>query len=113
MGLADELGSGVRNMFTYNKVYSNAEPIIKEGDIFEITIPLVSKDEIKVIENTQLDIIINYIKENGRITSKETCNILNLERSRASQLLNIWVSENKIFRHGRSKNTYYDLISNE
>ena len=113
MGLVDELGSGVRNMFAYNKVYSNAEPIIKEGDVFEITIPLVSKEEVKVIVNTQLGTVLNYIKENGRITSKETCNILNLERSRASQLLNVWVSNNKIYRHGGSKNTYYDLTPNE
>jgi len=38
IGLADELGSGVRNLFKYSKIYSNKDPEIIEGDIFKITI---------------------------------------------------------------------------
>ena len=38
IGLADELGSGVRNLFKYTKIYSNSEPEIVEGDIFKIII---------------------------------------------------------------------------
>jgi ATP-dependent DNA helicase RecG len=34
------LGSGVRNLFKYCKVYSNSEPEIIEGDIFKINIAL-------------------------------------------------------------------------
>ena len=109
MGLADELGSGVRNMFAYNKVYSNAEPIIKEGDVFEITIPLVSKEEVKVIASTQLGTVLNYIKENGRITSKDIRELLSLEKTRVKELLALWVKEEKLFRHGTNKSTYYDL----
>jgi len=109
MGLADELGSGVRNMFTYNKVYSNAEPIIKEGDVFEITIPLVSNEEVKVVESNQLNIVINYIKDNGRITSKDIRELLSLEKTRVKELLAIWINEEKIYRHGTNRSTYYDL----
>jgi ATP-dependent DNA helicase RecG len=38
IGLADELGSGVRNLFKYLKIYSGIEPEIIEGDIFKIVI---------------------------------------------------------------------------
>lgn len=40
IGLADELGSGIRNTYKYTKMYSGAEPQFMEGDIFRITIPL-------------------------------------------------------------------------
>lgn len=40
IGLADELGSGMRNTYKYTKMYSGGEPQFVEGDIFRITIPL-------------------------------------------------------------------------
>ena len=41
IGLADELGSGVRNITYYSEIYSGREPIFEEGDIFKATVPLV------------------------------------------------------------------------
>ncbi len=38
--LADELGSGVRNLYKYVKIYSGALPVFDEGDIFRLTVPL-------------------------------------------------------------------------
>ena len=41
MGLADELGSGMRNTYKFTKLYSNGKPTFTEdGDIFKIIIPL-------------------------------------------------------------------------
>lgn len=40
IGYADQLGSGVRNLFKYSKYYSGAEPSFEEGDIFRIIVPL-------------------------------------------------------------------------
>jgi len=34
------LGSGVRNLFKYGKLYSGKEPQLIEGDIFRIIVPL-------------------------------------------------------------------------
>lgn len=42
IGLADELGSGMRNTNKYTKLYSGSTPSFDEGDIFKITIPLKS-----------------------------------------------------------------------
>ena len=48
IGRADTLGSGMRNLYKYTKLYSNAEPVLSEGDVFEIHIPLKKSDiEIK------------------------------------------------------------------
>lgn len=40
IGLADELGSGMRNTNKYTVLYSEEEPIFSEGDIFRTIIPL-------------------------------------------------------------------------
>ncbi len=40
IGYADQLGSGVRNLFKYSKFYSGKEPEFAEGDVFRIVVPL-------------------------------------------------------------------------
>lgn len=40
IGFADDLGSGVRNLYYYGKRYSGKPPRIEEGDIFKIEVPL-------------------------------------------------------------------------
>ena len=40
IGLVDELGSGVRNMYKYTRIYSGAEPVFIEEDVFKTLIPL-------------------------------------------------------------------------
>ncbi len=40
IGYADQLGSGVRNLFKYSKYYSGKEPQFEEGDVFKIVMPL-------------------------------------------------------------------------
>lgn len=36
------LGSGVRNLYKYTKIYFNAEPNFEEGDIFKLIVPMRS-----------------------------------------------------------------------
>jgi ATP-dependent DNA helicase RecG len=46
IGRADELGSGVRNLYKYTKMYTGgAEPEMLEADIFETIVPLVSSEK--------------------------------------------------------------------
>ncbi|MEA3422789.1 MAG: putative DNA binding domain-containing protein [Bacillota bacterium] len=44
IGWVDELGSGVRNIYKYNKIYSGADPEFIEGDVFKTIIPLTPQD---------------------------------------------------------------------
>lgn len=60
IGLADELGSGVRNITNYSEIYSGKEPIFEEGDIFKATVPLV-----KVMSEMQ-------VKDVNKMTVKES-----------------------------------------
>lgn len=40
IGLAEELGSGLRNLTRYSLAYSGGEPILKDGDIFKASVPI-------------------------------------------------------------------------
>lgn len=42
IGLADELGSGMRNTYKYTRLYSGGIPEFIEGDIFRTVVPLTS-----------------------------------------------------------------------
>ena len=42
IGRADVLGSGVRNLYKYTKIYSGGVPELVEGDVFKTIIPLIS-----------------------------------------------------------------------
>lgn len=56
IGWVDELGSGVRNINKYNKIYSGEEAQFIEGDIFKTIIPLDKRDTRKVndpVENEE------------------------------------------------------------
>jgi len=50
IGRADELGSGIRNIYEYFSYYSSQKPIFEEKDIFKCTIFL---DETLEIKNTK------------------------------------------------------------
>lgn len=110
MGLADELGSGIRNMYKYNKQYANAVPVLIDGDKFTTIIPLISSTENLQIQNEYEQIIINYIKENKQIDRKTAQEILNLEKTQTSELLRKMVDKKQIYRHGQGKKTIYNLI---
>ena len=40
IGLAEELGSGIRNLFRYTKEYSGSDPELTENDVFRAIVPL-------------------------------------------------------------------------
>ena len=73
IGLADELGSGMRNTYKYTQLYSGKNTLFVEENIFKTTIPLKKIATQKVgpvmdivplkIENKIKNIIKNDIKE--------------------------------------------------
>ena len=68
----DELGSGVRNITKYNKIYSGATPTFIEGDIFKTIIPLSQQvsgqvggqvsGQVIIQENDRTDEILRFCK---------------------------------------------------
>lgn len=80
---ADELGSGVRNLYKYVKLYSGAEPIFDEEDVFTLSIPLdndynpegngMVKNGLTVAQGNGHQIrqvIIDAIRRNSQVSAK-------------------------------------------
>ncbi|MDR1308554.1 MAG: putative DNA binding domain-containing protein [Deltaproteobacteria bacterium] len=53
IGRADMLGSGVRNLYKYTKIYSGGEPELVEGDVFRTIVPL-ELAAISVTDNVEM-----------------------------------------------------------
>lgn len=146
IGFADQLGSGVRNLFKYSKYYSGQEPQFVEGDIFRIIVPLsesysfdfsqikmaddktdyagkvpISADKMPIsadkvpIKNlsVQQRQIIDFIKKYGKITSRQTEEVLGIKQRRARTILKDMAALNILERQGSYKSTAYVLKERE
>ncbi len=115
IGRADELGSGVRNLYKYTKIYSDSEPVLFEDDVFKAEIPLSSiatadKPPINTDKppiNQQQSLILDYIKVNDSISNSEACNILNLKPTRVKEILREMVYDGLISAVGEKKSRKY------
>lgn len=69
IGLADELGSGMRNTYKYTRLYSGTDPIFEEGDIFRTIVPLKRIATEKV--GSEEEDNVNVALENEHIAESE------------------------------------------
>lgn len=60
IGYADQLGSGVRNLFKYSKYYSGKEPQFIDGDVFRIIVPLDETYSYDFAKTESMNRIRNY-----------------------------------------------------
>jgi ATP-dependent DNA helicase RecG len=127
IGLADELGSGMRNTYKYTKMYSGGEPQFVEGDVFRITIPLTevatatvgpgssgsSNGAINEPINGAVSLtasekrILEAIRQNPRITRKELIELLNVGESTVFRATKKLKAEGIIERIGSNKGGYW------
>lgn len=78
IGLADELGSGLKNLYKYSRIYSGADPVLTDGDVFTAFVPLssehqsVPKHEVSAVSDSStqdLDTVIVGLLKQGRALS--------------------------------------------
>lgn len=128
IGLADELGSGVRNVVKYTKIYSGGIPTFKEEDIFRVEIPIRVKSNSNQYNNKPAitgdkpaiigdkpaiksnDIIIEYLRINEYITTNIASEILQLKsKSWTRSILNTMVRDGVLVSEGANRNRKYKL----
>lgn len=120
IGLADELGSGMRNTYKYTKLYSGSEPIFEEGDIFKTIIPLKKIATLKVgasnnenfSSNTKKNKkteIYKMIKENKNISRKQIATVLKISEKTVSR----YIKEIYNLKYvGKGSNGYWEFSEN-
>ncbi len=77
IGLADELGSGIKKIAKYTKIYSGGgEPLFKDDEIFIANVPLTNKNNNAIfINNNKLkELILAFIKESSAGRTRQEIN---------------------------------------
>ena len=122
IGLADELGSGMRNTYKYTQLYSEQNTVFEEGDIFKTIIPLkkiatqkvggdtvphgvpqnVPRMSLEEVEN----IIKEMIKQDNRVSRKELSSTLRVSEKTITR----YIKEIPSIRYvGKGKNGHWEL----
>ena len=128
IGLADELGSGMRNSYKYTKMYSGGEPIFTEADVFTTVIPLSEAATVTVGPTTQGTTqaatqgtmqaelserdktLVNFLLKHPDYTQVKIANALNWDVNTVKYYMNKLKKNSVILRHGTSQNGYWEVI---
>lgn len=86
IGLADTIGSGVRNLYKYTPIYiSGGKPELIENDVFRINIPITASAVNEYAAETELTerevTIVKMIRENEKLTVEEVMAALEISRA--------------------------------
>ena len=118
IGRADKLGSGMRNLYKYTKIYSGQEPVLIEGDVFKTTIPLnlslknmsdKLSDKLPVMENKFFETVSLYLENHEFINAATAGEIYNKSSATARRLLKKLVTVGLLIAEGENKNRIYKL----
>lgn len=86
VGLADTIGSGVRNLYKYTPIYTlGGKPELIENDVFRINIPITETAVREYAEENELTeretTIFKMIKANNKLTVEEVMAVLDISRA--------------------------------
>lgn len=86
VGLADTIGSGVRNLYKYTPIYTpGGKPELIENDVFRINIPITETAVHEYTEENELTeretTIFEMIKANNKLTVEEVMAALDISRA--------------------------------
>ncbi|MDR0514855.1 MAG: putative DNA binding domain-containing protein [Coriobacteriaceae bacterium] len=120
---ADELGSGVRNLYRYGKLYSGKTPELIDGDVFHIIVPLndsysfdaqIGKAQNKAQNKAQLKRnddcaliemeIMDYLREHSGATQIEIAGAIGKSRRTVQDAIAALKDKKMIAREGAKKN---------
>ena len=119
IGRADVLGSGVRNLYKYTKMYSGGEPELVENDVFRTIVPLVSSnsftsdkmsDNKNMSDNNTRNALLAYLQGNGEVTTAEAAKILDRSVQTARRVLSGLVAEGMAVASGANRNRKYKAV---
>ena len=123
IGLADELGSGMRNTYKYTKLYSGEEPSFSEGDVFRIIVPLheaatatvgpakVPKSHDDTLDDTLELRIMTLLKQKPQVTQRELSKQLALSLPTIKRAMMVMVEKNLLKRKGGKRYGYWDILA--
>jgi len=131
IGLADELGSGIKNLSNYVPVYSGGKPQFMEKDIFTLIVPIpdfksaTSTDNTPIIKGEDVNEAVNEVvneavnrqtkillalKENPKITIKQLVEKIGVAKSTVEREIKSMKNKGLIKRMGSDKTGYWEVV---
>lgn len=124
IGYADALGSGVRNLYKFTRIYSGGEPDFEEGDVFKLTVPLELPSDMKNKLNVQISDtgevtekvtederqVTELLQVNSSYTTAALAEILGISRKTVSKRLKSLKDKGIIERVGSNRKGYWKLF---
>ena len=119
IGRADKLGSGVRNLYRYTKIYSGGKPELVEGDVFRTIIPISMSNKTRagkrhvsdnMFDNDYRSLLLKYLAVNSEISSAEAAALIGRSSKTARRLLIQLIYEGIITTTGANRNRRYQML---
>ena len=123
IGLADELGSGMRNTYKYTRLYSGVDPLFEEGDIFRTIIPLkkiatqkvggenvprnVPQDVSRMSPEEIRNLIVSMIEKDYRVSRKYMAETLGVSEKTITRYIK---SISSVRYVGKGKNGHWEVF---
>lgn len=114
IGLADKLGSGVRNIFKYARLYRGGHPLFLEHDIFRISVDFEKAEStnhatVNATVNETDSQILKYIQDNPYITYTELAEKMNQHRATIGRHIKSLAEQRIISRVGSDKAGFWKI----
>ena len=116
IGWAEELGSGVRNIVKYSKVYSGTTPEFIDGDVFKTKISLneANRSDVGVSGGVKLSEInrevLECIKENGEFNAEKIAEKIKRGKRTVEKAIKSLKELGMIERNGSDKTGSWKVI---
>lgn len=112
IGWAEELGSGVRNIVKYSKVYSGTTPEFIDGDVFKTKISLngINRSDggVKLSEINRE--VLECIKENGEFNAEKIAEKIKRGKRTVERAIKSLKEQGIIERNGSDKTGSWKVI---
>jgi ATP-dependent DNA helicase RecG len=126
IGRADVLGSGVRNLYKFTKIYSGGEPELIEGDVFKTIVPLSLSDiEVndklpmsdnvsdKKSDNAHRKAILAYLEKNREINTATAAKLIGRTPKTARRVILLLIDEGIVVASGANRNRVYRITGGD
>ena len=113
IGFADELGSGVKNLYKYSKAYGGSDPVIVEGEVFRIEVQIepetTQKTAQKTAQKTTKEKIIELLTIDNKLTREDLAKQICVSSNAIKQHLSNLQREGKLQRLGGRKEGNWEV----
>lgn len=117
IGLAEELGSGMRNLMRYGRAFMGADPVLTEGDVFVARVPrgassfsYPTAEEIGVSKQATLDAIMALLDSSEEVTPAQAAEAAGVSARTAVKYLSALAAHGFVRRNGGERTRSYSKV---